>query len=169
MTATAAGLGTGRQFRLAAGRFPSGVTVVTTVADGEPHGTTVNAFTTVSLSPLMILVVLGATSRLHDKIHRSGMFTATVLGGHQEDDARWFADSARPSGLTGFAGRAWRPATFSGAPVLTEGIAYFDCAVAAAYPAGDHTVFIGAVEDFERISDRPALLFADSRLTAATP
>ncbi|MFD9631595.1 flavin reductase family protein [Streptomyces violascens] len=155
-----------RSFRRAAGRFPTGVTVITTVLDGEPHGTTVNAFATASMDPLMILVALGRRSRLREQILRSGSFAATVLAAHQEPDARWFADSARPAGAEGFAGRPWRPAAHSGAPVLLDGVAAFDCSLAATYPAGDHTVLIGRVEAFEELSQDPALLFSDSRLVA---
>ncbi|MGW5532176.1 flavin reductase family protein, partial [Streptomyces xanthochromogenes] len=76
-------------------------------------------------------------------------------------------DSARPGGAEGFAGRPWRPAAHSGAPVLLDGVASFDCSLAATCPAGDHTVLIGRVEAFEELSQEPALLFSDSRLAAA--
>ncbi|QHC22571.1 flavin reductase family protein [Streptomyces sp. GS7] len=153
-----------RRFRRAAGRFPTGVTVVTATADGQPHGTTVNAFSTASMDPLMILVALGNDSRLREHALHSGSFAVTVLAAHQEADARHFADPARPPGAAGFAGRPWRTAGHARSPVLTEGVAAFDCSLAAAFPAGDHTVLLGRVERFDVLSDGPPLLFADSRL-----
>ncbi|MCU1659283.1 MAG: putative oxidoreductase [Pseudonocardiales bacterium] len=45
------------------------VTVVTTIADGVPHGTTVSAF--MSLRPPMIAVALDLTSDLLVKIRRT--------------------------------------------------------------------------------------------------
>ncbi|MFJ8677145.1 flavin reductase family protein [Streptomyces sp. NPDC093589] len=153
-----------RLFRRAAGRFPTGVTVITAMADGQPHGMTANAFSTVSMDPLMILVSLGNTSRLREHALREGAFAVTVLAAHQEADARHFADPARAPGAAGFAGRPWRAADHAGSPVLTEGVAAFDCSVAAAFPAGDHTVLLGRVERFDVLSHRPPLLFADSRL-----
>lgn len=75
--------------------------------------------------------------------------------------------SARPSGAAGFAGRSWRPAAHCGAPVLLDAVAYFDCAVHATHPTGDHTLLVGRVEDFGVLSHAPALMFADSRLGPA--
>jgi flavin reductase (DIM6/NTAB) family NADH-FMN oxidoreductase RutF len=45
-------------FRLAMGRFATGVTVVTTISGGKPYGLTVSAFCSVSLDPLLVLVSL---------------------------------------------------------------------------------------------------------------
>jgi flavin reductase (DIM6/NTAB) family NADH-FMN oxidoreductase RutF len=154
-----------RRFRRAAARFPTGVTVVTALAaDGQPHGTTVNSFTTVSLDPRLILIALGRRSRLHEVILAGSDFAVSVLAGTQQEDARRFADPARPPGAAGFAGRAWRPATHCGAPVLLDAVAYFDCAVHAAHSTGDHTLLVGRVQDFGVLGHTPALLFADSRL-----
>ncbi|MET9323426.1 flavin reductase family protein [Streptomyces sp. NPDC003038] len=152
-----------RRFRRTAGRFATGVTVVTTHADGQPHGTTVNSFTTVSMDPFMVMVSLGRGSRLHDRILDSWTFCVSVLAADQEADATWFADRSRPSGAEAFADRPWRAAPRSGAPILLDGVAYFDCTVADARPAGDHTLLLGRVESFAVLSDRPALVFADSR------
>ncbi|MCY0927954.1 flavin reductase family protein [Streptomyces sp. H27-H1] len=152
----------GRRFRSAAGRFPTGVTVVTALEGGRPHGTTVNSFTTVSVDPCLVLVALGHRSRMHDKLLLAGSFTVSVLSDTQEDDARWFADPARPDGAEAFIGRPWRTAAHSGAPILLDGVAYFDCAVEETRRAGDHTLVVGRVEEFGVLRDGPALVFADS-------
>ena len=55
----------GRDYRRAMGRFASGVTVVTTVADDEIHGMTVNGFASVSIDPPLALVSLARSSRMH--------------------------------------------------------------------------------------------------------
>lgn len=157
------GTGAGLEFRRAAGLFPTGVTVLSTLVDGEPHGMTVNTFASVSLDPLLVLVSLSTSSRTLARVQRSGAFVVTVLGADQRQVARWFADPARPSGAAGFAGVPRRPAPHSGAPVLAEGVAYFDCEVDRAHAAGDHTVVIGAVRTFDVLSDRPPLLFVRSR------
>ncbi|MGW7072160.1 flavin reductase family protein [Streptomyces sp. NPDC054855] len=156
-----------RRFRRTAARFPTGVTVVTALAeDGEPHGTTVNSFTTVSMDPYLVMVGLGLGSRLHDRILARGAFAVSVLSDTQEADARWFADPARPAGAASFTGLPWRAADLSGAPVLMEAVAWFDCTVHATHEAGDHTLFVGRAEAFGVLSDRPALTFADSRFVS---
>ncbi|TJZ59105.1 flavin reductase [Streptomyces piniterrae] len=158
---------THRHFRRAAGRFPTGVTVVSGTLDGRPHGTTVNAFTTVSMDPLIIMVALGQHSRLRTLILHSGAFAVTVLSARQSRDARWFAASDRPDGEEAFVGRPWKPGPHSGAPVLLDGVGYFDCSVRATHTAGDHTVVLGNVEAFDVLSEEPPLLFHDSRLVPA--
>lgn len=158
-----------RRFRQAAGRFPTGVTVVSTIADGAPHGITVNAFATVSLYPLLVLVAFTNHSRTLEYVRASGMFAVTVLGAHQQDVARWFANPNRPSGAEGFAEVAWRAAPQTGSPVLIDGVSYFDCVVDGTHTAGDHTVVIGRVQTFDLLADCSPLLFVRSRFTGAHP
>jgi flavin reductase (DIM6/NTAB) family NADH-FMN oxidoreductase RutF len=154
------------EFRRAAGRFPTGVTVLTCVRGGELHGMTVNSFATVSLDPLLILAILGTGSQTTEQVLFGGGFAVTVLSYLQERTARSFADSSRTRGSAAFSDVSHAPAASTGSPVLLDGIAYFDCAVESVYPAGDHTILVGAVRAFGQLSDEPALLFSRSRLGA---
>jgi len=46
-------------FKAAMGNYPTGVTVVTAFnSDGKPMGLTVNSFASVSLDPLLILIMV---------------------------------------------------------------------------------------------------------------
>ena len=45
-------------FRAVMGHFVTGITVVTTLRDGPPRGITVNALTSVSLEPPLVVVAL---------------------------------------------------------------------------------------------------------------
>ncbi len=163
--------GSGRfePFRRTAARFATGVTVVTTSADGEPFGMTVNAFMTLSLDPLLIAVGLSRNARAHDHVVGFGRFAVTVLGDGQAGVARWFADPKRPMGADAFSGAEWMPGPATGCPVLVDGVGYFDCTVDAAHPAGDHSLVIGRVEDFGRLSAGRPLLFMDSAFATAHP
>lgn len=154
------------RFRRVAGRYPTGVTVVSTVHSGQPHAMTVNSFVTVSLDPLLVLVSLGLHCRTYERVRASGVFAVTVLGADQQPTADWFAGSARGTGAEAFAGFPWRPAPYTGAPVLLGGVSYFDCAVLQIRPAGDHAVVLGAVHAFDTLSDGPPLMFVDSRYSA---
>jgi len=158
---------TSARFRRAAARFPTGVAVVSTVTDAEPHAMTVNSFVTVSLDPLYILLSLNLTCRTYDRIRASGVFAVTVLGADQQSEAQWFASSRRGTGHRAFLGVDWRPAPHTSAPILVNGLSYFDCVVADTRVVGDHAVVIGAVHDFGVLSDSPALMFADSRYAVA--
>lgn len=153
----------GIRFRHAASRFPTGVTVLSTVVDGEPYGMTVNSFASISIDPLLVLVSVNNNSRTYEQVERSGVFAVTVLGTGQQQVARWFANSARPTGAGAFADIPWWPAPHSRSPILAEGISYFDCVVDRVHVVGDHTMVIGAVRAFDVLSDRPPLLFVQSR------
>jgi flavin reductase (DIM6/NTAB) family NADH-FMN oxidoreductase RutF len=152
-------------FRSTAATFPTGVTVLSTVVDGQPHGMTVNSFVSVSIDPLLVLVSVTSGSRTCEWIDRSGVFAVTVLSDGQQPEARWFADPGRPSGAEAFAGLSWKSAPYSRSPILLDGVSYFDCVVDRMHVAGDHTVFIGDVRAHDVLSDRRPLLFVGSRFT----
>lgn len=132
-------------FRAIAGRFPTGVTVVTTAGDGTVHGMTVNAFTTVSLEPLLVVVSVDRDTRMHGLLERTGVYAVSVLSAEQESASRWFATPGRAAGAGQFEDVDCDPAPVSGAPVLRGAVAWFDCAVAGTHRAGDHTLFVGEV------------------------
>ena len=63
------------EFRSILGRFPSGVTVVTTKAgDGSDQGMTVSAFCSLSLEPPLVLVCLAREASMHDALARAETF-----------------------------------------------------------------------------------------------
>jgi flavin reductase len=150
----------GKRFRRATGQFPTGVTILSTVVDGEPHAMTANSFTSVSLRPLLVLVSVSHEARTYDHIRQSGVFAVTVLSAEQQEVARWFAARDRPRS---FAGLGWRPGPHTGSPILLDGISYFDCVVREMHEAGDHTVVIGAVHAFDVMSERAPLIFMRSQ------
>jgi flavin reductase (DIM6/NTAB) family NADH-FMN oxidoreductase RutF len=107
-------------FRKAMGSFPTGVTVVTVAyGDGDMHGVTVNSFSSVSLEPMLVLVLacLNETSRAVGLIERAGAFNVNVLSAGQEDVSSRFANRHRPAGPAMFDGVAFEPG-ITGCPVL---------------------------------------------------
>jgi flavin reductase (DIM6/NTAB) family NADH-FMN oxidoreductase RutF len=129
-------------FRAALGQWPTGVALVTTVADGTWHGVTASSFSSVSLEPPLVSVCLARTAFVHDLLAGSGCFGVTVLGKDHAALGRRFAryDPA----VDRFAGAAWETAK-TGAPLLSTALSWLDCEVVAAHDAGDHTLFIGEV------------------------
>lgn len=139
-------------FRNALGRFATGVTVVTTAADGGVHGMTANAFTSVSLHPPLILVSIGQQARMHARLHPQGPFGVSVLGQDQLECAWHFA--GRPQ-------EGWQP-VFTwrhGVPLIAGALAHFVCTVEATYPGGDHTLFLGRVTDLWHCDGSPLTFF----------
>ena len=83
-------------FRRAAGRFASGIVVVSTSLDGVGHAMTVTAFTSVSLEPLLVLFCAEKIARFHDAVLAAGTWAVSVLGEDAEKTARWLATRGRP-------------------------------------------------------------------------
>ena len=95
-----------RAFRDVAGKFPSGVTVITTSgARGDVHGMTANGFASVSLDPPLILVSVAVTGRTHERLTRNERYAVSILGHRQKDVAQRFAHTSAASALARRAGR----------------------------------------------------------------
>ena len=148
-----------RSFRNAVGRFATGVTVVTTVLDDIPHAMTANSFTSVSLSPLLVLVSVDRAARFHDVVVEAGVFGVSVLSAAQEAAARWFADRDRPRDDTQFADHPHRPGPATGVPLLDGALATLECRVYAVHEAGDHSLVLGEVQDLAMSQTGDPLVF----------
>jgi flavin reductase (DIM6/NTAB) family NADH-FMN oxidoreductase RutF len=144
---------TSRQFRDTVGMFTTGITVVTAVSARLGHGMTANAFTSVSLDPLLVLVCVQRSAVMHKVVDAAGAFAVSVLSAGQERLARWFSDSSRPEGIAQFDGIDWRPGAFTGAPVLGGTLARLECRVERAYEGGDHDIFLARVIALDRAGD----------------
>lgn len=136
---------TSEAFRSVAGRYATGVTVVTTAGAGTVHGITVNAFTSVSLEPLLLLVSIERRARMHGLLEHTGVFAVSILSAGDEQLSRRFSVPGREEGEAEFAELDCAPAPVSGSPVLRAAMGWFDCRITDAHVAGDHTLFIGEV------------------------
>jgi flavin reductase (DIM6/NTAB) family NADH-FMN oxidoreductase RutF len=144
-------------FRGILGNFATGVTVIT-VADGdEMQGMTANAFTSLSLDPLMVLICVDRASHTHRVLQGGRAFAVNVLSSDQENVSRLFAKKAPPERGT-LRGEKFRIGE-TGAPVLTDCLAYIECRVAEELSGGDHTIFLGEVVDAAVVKDGNPLLF----------
>jgi flavin reductase (DIM6/NTAB) family NADH-FMN oxidoreductase RutF len=142
------------EFRSVLGRFPSGVTVVTTKgADGSDQGMTVSAFCSVSLEPPLILVCIEKNASVYKALTTSSQFVVNMLSVNQEHIARRFAivDIDRFEGV-GYS------RTNNGTAVLDDVLAVIECNRQAMYDGGDHTIIVGEVHS-ARVEDGSPLLY----------
>lgn len=130
-------------FRRVAGLFAAGITVVTTCGDGGYRGITANSFSTVSLTPPLVLFCLTNTSSFTPLVTHAGVFAVNVLAVDDQFLSDRFANRAPlvDARFTGVPHHIER----SGAPVLDTAIAWFDCRVWADYDGGDHRIIVGEV------------------------
>src|SRR5947209_13737897 len=116
------------------------VSVVTALRDGAPHGTTVSAFASLSMSPPMVLLALDRRSDLLARLEHGQPFGVNVLGAHQAGLAAAFARK----GADRFDGIEWT--VDSGVPRLAGSPGWLACTVAQLVDGGDHVVVLGDVE-----------------------
>jgi flavin reductase (DIM6/NTAB) family NADH-FMN oxidoreductase RutF len=150
---------TQEEFRRAMGCFATGVTVITVDDEGNVEGMTANAFTSVSLYPILVLVCVSQKARTHGHIHARKRFGVNVLSEHQRKISEHYAlvdhDPARAELEAG----AKFDRTKHGTPVLHGALAYLECRLQSTQDAGDHTIFIAEVEDVVVHEGRPLLYF----------
>jgi flavin reductase (DIM6/NTAB) family NADH-FMN oxidoreductase RutF len=151
------------RFRQVAGRFPSGVTVITGVDGDGPTGFTCQSFHALSLDPPMVVFAVAHTSTTWPRIRRLGRCCVNVLSDAQEPLARRFATS----GIDKFEGVAWSP-TEDGSPILDDVLAWFACTLTEIHPGGDHEVVTASVHDLGA-ADLMPLVFHEGRYTALRP
>jgi flavin reductase (DIM6/NTAB) family NADH-FMN oxidoreductase RutF len=137
----------------------AGVTVVTAVEASGFRGTTVTAFTFVSIDPPRVLVCLGTGSDVLTAITASGRFAVSLLSDTQEFLADRFAGRA-PLVNRQFAGVLYR-LTKAGNPVLEAALAWLDCTVDHTIPGGDHLIVIGQVVEAGYGTGTAPLLYFD--------
>ncbi len=131
-------------FRRAVGRFATGVCVVTAVDGGIDHAMTANAFTSVSLEPLLVLVCVETEARFHDAIVASGAWGVSILDASARSASDWLATRGRP--LHGQLDRVpHRRGPVTGAALLEQSQAWLECRTQQIVPAGDHSIVIGEV------------------------
>jgi flavin reductase (DIM6/NTAB) family NADH-FMN oxidoreductase RutF len=146
-------------FRRAMGCFATGVTVITVDYEGDVQGMTANAFTAVSLDPLLVLVCVDHQARTHAHLHARKRFGINVLSEQQRAISVHYARPDRdPSRAEQEAGAKF-DRTAHGTPALHGALAYLECRLQSAQEAGDHTIFIAEVEDIVVRTGKPLLYF----------
>jgi flavin reductase (DIM6/NTAB) family NADH-FMN oxidoreductase RutF len=121
--------------------FPTGVTVVTSMREGEPRGVTVSAFASVSADPPLVLICINREARSYLYISSSKVFCVNILAGDQRHLAERFAGKLRERQFEG----VQYDHDITGAAVLRGAVAHLDCEVAEEHHAGSHSIFIGRV------------------------
>ena len=147
------------QFRRACGLWTTGVSIVTTVdADGRPYGLTMNAVTSLSLTPPMFLICVDSGSDTLAPMLDSRVFCINVLEAGQQE----LADRFAKKGDNKFSGVDFGPGQ-SGAPVLAGTLLSVECEVTEVAAGGDHQIFSGAAVNLvvnESADAAPLLYFA---------
>lgn len=153
-------------FRVAMRELAAGVTIITAGREHGRRGLTATAVCSVSADPPTLLVCINRSAEGHAAITESGSFCVNVIAVEHQRLAERFAGRDGARGAERFEHGEWR-ALATGAPVLADAIAAFDCKLVQAIDAGTHTVFIGAVTATTVSPQRAALLYRAGSFAAA--
>ena len=147
------------EFRKAMGAFATGVTIITVDLDDEVHGMTANAFTSVSLDPMLVLVCVDHSTRTHAHLHAKKRFGINVLCEDQMAISEYYARPERSHEHAEAEAGARFDRTRHGTPMLHGALAFLECRLESVQEAGDHSIFIAEVEDVVVREGDPLLFF----------
>jgi flavin reductase (DIM6/NTAB) family NADH-FMN oxidoreductase RutF len=138
-----------RRYRECIGNFATGVTIVTASSADQRAGMTLNAFTSVSLAPLLILISLAHNTRTLTLIRDARKFAVSILHDYQHAVALEFAANGAkfPEHHT--------IVDDEGFVTVRDALAVVQCTVHAIVAAGDHDLVIGAVTGFDAVEGKP--------------
>lgn len=148
-------------FRSAVAHFATGVTVITTVDDdGQPHSMTANSFTSVCMEPPVVLVCVAHGTNTFGFLEKAGRFGVNILRKEQQELGGYFAK--RPEDRQGGVEYSYTPGK-DGVPYLNDSMVFLACHVVGTHVYGDHTIFLGEVDELQQHESGKPLMFYRSR------
>ncbi|MEO8570673.1 MAG: flavin reductase family protein [Chloroflexota bacterium] len=141
-------------FRRVMGHFVTGVTVISALDGERPLGITVNALSSVSLDPALVMVALDRRRFLTPVVRAAGRYAVNILSEDQQALSDCFAGAPVVPGREAFCGAAWHRGE-TGLPLIDGAIATLECTVVQTFSAGDHDLFIGRVDALANEEDHP--------------
>lgn len=143
------------QFRNSMRLLSSGVTVVTHWVDGRPWGLTVSACNSLSMDPPLMLVCLANHSVSTTAILEQGSYGVNIMGESQSNIAKLSSAAGKSKFIDEVCVDS--PKT----PRVEGALAYVHCKVEDSIVMGDHTIFIGKVDDVhvEEAPEKPLIYF----------
>jgi flavin reductase (DIM6/NTAB) family NADH-FMN oxidoreductase RutF len=137
-----------------------GLCVATSRDASGPAAGTINWISQSSFTPPLVMAAIKADSALHRAIAASRVFAVHAVGKSQKELAIAFFRGAQPSGdtLNGYRVETGQ----TGAPLLVDPPAWFECRVVNEVGGGDHTIFVGEVVDAGVRSEEEALTLRET-------
>ena len=132
-------------FRKVMGHFATGVTVVSALEGERPWGITVNALSSVSLEPPLVVVALDRRRKITPTVRAANRYAVNILGEDQQAMADCFAGAPVTPGRDEFCGVRWHPGP-TGLPLIEGAIATLECTVELTFSVGDHDLFLARVD-----------------------
>ncbi len=101
-----------------------------------------------------MLICVDKKAESYPHFEESRTFTVNILNSEQEALSRKFA----VSGGDKFQGVAYHTGA-NGVPILDGSLAYLECKLYAVHDGGDHTLYLGEIEQAETVEGKPLLFY----------
>jgi flavin reductase (DIM6/NTAB) family NADH-FMN oxidoreductase RutF len=144
-------------FREAMRHLAGGVAIVTAGRDEGRVGMTATSVTSLSAEPPTLLVCINRSASLRPALDRAGHFAVNLLGDRHQGLADRFAGRHGVAGHERFARGRWSTLA-TGAPVLADALAAFDCGIEEIIERHSHAIVVGRVQAV-RITAAAALVY----------
>ena len=128
-------------FRKVLGKYPTGVTLVSSKDDQGPFAMVIGSFGSVSLDPPLVQFMPAKESGTWSRIKKTGRYCVNVLGEQQLDLSNSFFNKDKDP----FEAINWSESTL-GSPIIEGCVAWIDCLIGDVHEAGDHYIVIGEVQ-----------------------
>lgn len=144
-----------KDYKAAVGKYPTGVTVISTVHDEVKFGFTANSFTSVSLEPAIISFCLNKKAGSLAAFSKSNYFAASILATDQSEVSNHFAShmANKFDSVEHYYGEA------SSCPIIEGAVSYIECKKLDMIEIGDHILFTGEVLAVQVCNDKQPLLY----------
>lgn len=146
--------------------YPQGVTVVTTAAKDGLKGITVSSFTSISLSPPLVLISIAKGSALHDTFREAQTFAVNFLADDQKSVSDRFAGRVELEDR--FEGIRFSDGV-TGSPIIEGVRAVLECRTWRVHDGGDHTLLLGEVISAKTFNSKRPLVYFTQQYTTTEP
>lgn len=143
------------EYKAAVGKFPTGVTIVSTNFSGKLLGFTANSFTSVSLEPPIISFCIDKKAGSLQGFQESTHFAISILAHDQKGISEHFASKINNK----FENIDYFIANKSGCPIPDGVVSFIECTTANIFECGDHYIFIGQVVGVKLCNDKDPLIY----------
>lgn len=147
-------------YRDAMARYAGHVQIVTSAFEGVRRGVTITAACSVSDNPATVLVCLNRLNEHNDIFAESGIFALNTLAAHHKHLADAFAGFTHKDAEHRFSQGEWLELV-TGAPVLKDAIASYDCRIVDVKVTSTHNVFFGEVVGLRLGAEDQSLVYLD--------
>lgn len=138
-------------------QFVTGVTVVTTMEDGKPRGLAVNAYSSISLEPPLVMVCVQKTSSTYPALFASTHLGINILSREQKNTVSTFASKSSDK----FADIEWHQGP-EGSPLIDSSSAMIEAEIRERFQAKTHTIFVCRVRHAE-VTDIEPMVYKAGR------